>query len=1479
MSKKLSSHICAVLQEDENKDCNPFSFSMTDGLIRVASTRIFADPEQSFLELAANSVDAYRQIKGEKSIGKFGMGFYSIFYWLYSEPGSIININTRYLNSENRVVSYSISFNHGDQGLTFKGGKEIIDDERPRSILYLHNVYERLKKKKEFSYLYGMFDNYMDKEKSYTNTGTRVTLKYKFDDIFCIEQQFDKLKYIKGVVILVAFGNTMFTHINNMDVHKDSYVPEDLVLISIYSEKLEVVDFAGGITKDLILKTMIIPSVSSKPRVSKPSYTMLPTTRYIDFSPNKNKVELFSIIVGGVVVYKSETIVIVGGCTPYIYNVNFPAESPLPVSRDDIILSDEVVESFMKQLYKILEYCIKFNGLDDFLDALMEYAKYSPQVEAKQIFNVARKYVEYYPSIVLYNYSTDYGKIISDLFTHDAKVNIVRYKYASIYRTEKDLHPHMEKLTLPEEYFHLKKVVHVDIDVPVNSSRFLFINTHLENWCSRVIISNPTCILHSIESSIKESSFGEDFDVGSTTRLYANILYSTWTAVTQSLKVDNVTRYIKKMLDVVKILTPDDIDEFIIAFNSKISEMKFNFVYGGSYEVILNDGSCPGFQGSWYEYGIYNGQKAAEHTKELMHFYLDILELDVRGSHSYWPRFENFIIFNHKITPATKNRKELEDINEHKIAGLNMCIERTEKLIFNNTFEHLYNEDYGQIPLIKIVPGVTKFIVNEIQRRGGKSLYKMIEAMARRYMIGSELHAKVIKPVRSSARIFSERSTKRMFSFEPVKTFIRANQLIAYLYSKPPDVEMLDIKNIIENASKYDGPDLALQTISIAVNEGTTKNFGASVITELLQNSVDASRQNGVNDPINIDVYTNGVRVKDTVGISYETLVYILIPFVSSKKESDANVTGEMGTGFFNVFRQPWVETVVITTTYGRDYAEIIAKPIVKDGMVIDILYMYTFEPAQRMNNETCIYVYINDDIELRTQLQTDVNLQINNYLKYVDYPIHLNDKVVANKYKYLIFENEIGTVYVTHDKDITSFIMTNGVPFTDYADFVVNYKSFNKAFIKISSMRIIIDLKKTVYRPSQSRTKISLKSMSNDDFGEFLNKCSYRSSLYIYSMVEYPYQDIIIPFSSSTTFISQLKLTSTDYGKYHLQDHNFPFIHRWVDDDSNIATKINIRISEILDNKEITRYEDFLMEEVIETWFIGKILRSNKVKEIKVVKLDKSLRSSKRGLKTHKDIISDVDVDLAVDIECLQVFVKEYWNMLIDLSGGYKFKGVVSNNECPRIVCCEISEESVPGFYLPKTHMIVLNSKMYDHEEITECFYKYTQMYKDNKLKALDELRLDPVFSNLISPSIPAPILLHELLHAVTGSSHNGTHDTPYFTVNGTHGTFDEIATKLYIMLCGEGIIDNVMKKSKTKHLSLPPPSKTSAIFSNLKGLYPEEPWQLKKKRGGRGGGSKGESIIAPSTGRVTKSSKSIIVTGLKPPGSKKLGKRNKKP
>lgn len=93
------------------ESCTPLGFKIATSLIRIASTRIFADPEQSILELPVNSIDSYADLSGstKPKIGKFGLGFFSFLYWLIGHPARQIIIMSTFTDYDGNLCSYKLT--------------------------------------------------------------------------------------------------------------------------------------------------------------------------------------------------------------------------------------------------------------------------------------------------------------------------------------------------------------------------------------------------------------------------------------------------------------------------------------------------------------------------------------------------------------------------------------------------------------------------------------------------------------------------------------------------------------------------------------------------------------------------------------------------------------------------------------------------------------------------------------------------------------------------------------------------------------------------------------------------------------------------------------------------------------------------------------------------------------------------------------------------------------------------------------------------------------------------------------------------------------------------------------------------------------------------------------------------------------------------------------------------------------------------
>lgn len=336
--------------------CTSYGQKICSNLVRVAATRIFDDRNRAIAELVANSIDAYS--KGSDSIGRFGMGFFSIFSFLdgIAEkryiPGNYIQIN---------------SFKLGEKGFTC-----IIDTDHQGTIRFklLPLDMETLGRShgtdiivvsptKQISvtnarYIFtSKFRNYSKVLVSY-NPGGPSPLDIRWKDTL---YGYDGSNGIVDVVHAFYYINT---------ATKNYY--------------LQVSDAGVGISKKNLLESMLIPSSSTKGLKGKRVLKQLVNpSNIVDYRVLTQENNIFSILVSGVSIVelskrKDE---VASSTTEYI--LSLPDGFSLPVARNDVLLDKESHKQvFLEQLKLLSDLSIKrYRRIDTLFILLREYAKSS----------------------------------------------------------------------------------------------------------------------------------------------------------------------------------------------------------------------------------------------------------------------------------------------------------------------------------------------------------------------------------------------------------------------------------------------------------------------------------------------------------------------------------------------------------------------------------------------------------------------------------------------------------------------------------------------------------------------------------------------------------------------------------------------------------------------------------------------------------------------------------------------------------------------------------------------------------------------------------------------------------------------------------------------------------------------------------------------------------------------------------------------
>lgn len=1324
MEIKVSDLICQTMRYDQVRGCMNISANISDSIIKVASTRIFSEPEQSFMELVVNSIDSYRRMEGKPSTGKFGMGFFSMLYWLTEDPSRTLYI-----------VSKSKDQNQYKVALKWTLGGLIISYMEP---------------------------NLTDKDRHQDEDGTAITLECKEspltdENILAIKKNIDRLSNIKDISI--KYNGEQ---VNTISSDKG-------VSIVCFKKSVLVNDYAEGITQEVLLNALLIPSSSTKQRI----YNTPTSIEYPIITENSEGKSVLMITVNNISIIRIEKTTNPG----FNYILKMPPNTLLPVARDDIIYEKDSIEhkSMMQQLKLIFGMAIgKLGDTISLLDLLNDYEAYSQQLVLTDILINFKAYTYTIPTVI---YIPKGAEAYSVLKRQYPQMRLVYHPTPQIDISEKKIDTFLDNIA-SKDIFKLKKIVILPIKEVYETgelSSYLFVSevyTHQDNWIHNLVSVSKNTLL--IPVNVKNDNFYEYIDRVnrfSYSKSFENAvktLIMTWVAKTQNLVFGSIDEryYIMNIIN-IRNVNENDLISLITHFNNKISKINFTYSYGSSKIVTVNYEPIiytDNFEKKNYEVDDIINKEYYQFLKTLnlalAHWYIDIWMNQPTGQFII-PTYQIFDV--QSIYSEENAGKIRSQFVRELIEGVKQCLTQPEILTFLHIM-YTYDKNYNGENDI----GIGMFCLREIRHRcSPEELHNMAVSVFIGYVNNRSILIKIVNPVLLSLKLYSQkRVTFHINSPLGDKFTFTCKSLISYIYNRPAPVTMTheSLQLVEQYSHSLTTQTGKLQIVEIAINEGTTKNYVQAVLTELIQNSIDAIRSSKLEGEIDINLYTDSINITDNVGIPNEAYMALLIPFLSSKNPNDPNVTGEMGTGFFNVYRQPLCSVVTIHSN--EIFIE--ATPIINEqGYVIDIQYSISINPMSRKKG-TSISIFFHPDKADIIESITDAHIYATNYLGFTGIKTYLNGNIIEEK-RSLIIQNNLGSVYITSNPNIQSFIMTNGVPFASLSSFASQFPDVFQRFLTDGNTRVIINFNKNIYTPSQSRTKVNIPFKLRRDISTFINDGLYLAVLHMYNQGEIQFEDSIIENTTSQASIFQLKFTVPK----RIYDILAPLTYK------KAKTLRNLYVNYLPTGKKplfkiINEYIDSsipLSEDIISQSVLKWAKNKNQKRIIEETVLIRTFEAP-----------HEVKGALSVPFTSLQPFINLYWDICKKLI----HEGVILNVKLgtpPSIVIGETVNENVKGFYTHSQNIIFLNDKYFSKKDIDLALKETKDVYG---------IRINCLMASLFSPSLPVTTLIHEILHAIQGEDHTiSSHGTTNIKIMGFEElSFDECAQAIYEKVLEEGIM-----------------------------------------------------------------------------------------
>ena len=342
------------------KACTTIGYKIAKSLIKIAALRIFADPEQSIIELPVNSMDSYVP---EMKVGKFGMGFFSFLYWLIDHPLRKLYIYSWFRNDDGNVCGYVATLK---------------DIPKKGLVLNLQILETSVEQTGTLIYLDTQHDNF-----------DRATLD-KFEKQLAKLQRTSavRMQYKNGEDISAGMKDT-FLVMNGSNKKKNdaSSNEKKAVYLGITTTRIFVEDYAKGIPIDVLLGSLFVPSISTKTlkgSVLAPLLSGWVPRNSIKSISQGGTAQVFIILVSNVAVVTLP----IEGIGEVV--IDMPPWTRLPVSRDDVILSSDTIPIFASNVKAIAEMGIlSYRDVIHLQRGLKAYYNYTSNAVNKQAINSA----------------------------------------------------------------------------------------------------------------------------------------------------------------------------------------------------------------------------------------------------------------------------------------------------------------------------------------------------------------------------------------------------------------------------------------------------------------------------------------------------------------------------------------------------------------------------------------------------------------------------------------------------------------------------------------------------------------------------------------------------------------------------------------------------------------------------------------------------------------------------------------------------------------------------------------------------------------------------------------------------------------------------------------------------------------------------------------------------------------------------------
>ena len=1374
--------------------CTRIGSKIAKSLIRIASTRIFADPEQSIMELPVNSVDAYATMTGQPKIGKFGMGFFSMFYWLIGHPKRSLHLES-YSRDENGYCTYELIIKEvkGVLGFSVK--------TRSGS-----NVTER-----------GTWVYVDAKEDEFT-----------LDEVDSFYRQLEKLQYVPGIDFRVRVEDipdprpqispTSLFRLRQSRYDIDTNRGTNAVCCVLAREYLSVEDFATGVPIDVTLGSLMVPSVSTKTLKAGdgplPPYT--PKSRLEYRGGNK---DALLMNVGGVSVVSIQSKDSFGND----FIIDLPPGTGVPVSRDDIILSPTTKDALDSGIATLFAAEEETGSVVILQRLLKQYALFTANYNNRLAVQAAE--MDYYVAnkhrLIPIQYEDVYSQLQSMSGNKTRFIRSDRYDSTSL---ERWLDVNIKG---DDSIWYGVKVVVLNTNgspvADAGLATYLFIDEKYKRklgagWVQTITSSYNKLKLYPKSGLVAGKQYEKFADL--TTGIKASLLPITNALL---LKVETLSIYFEYSSFIIQANVANALirysnffseDQYTMICNEAIKKMSTfigNQTYGGSKNYLF-----PYIIPNPYNITMISEYKlpeiSMEKCKDLLYQHIIYTLRSIPEEPMTYLGFET-------VNSPFSMYKRVKDTTPGKELFQEIVVQSNDLIEMNALFYGCFADlKVYNTPIDNPREAARAFISHFLESvRGrkydGDTIVHDYKWWSPHFLTDADTTRKDYITDRYMANTWS-RTMQRASSVGvytpptiPQANSIRLSKLIKYLFEHPLPTEELKDNTWLAQVAASDTADTPLQIIEIAINEGTTKPPIEATLTELVQNSIDAIREAKSKEKkwdrkrsrIDINLKTTAdksslvLQIIDRVGMSSEAFISVAIPFLSTKTPSEL-VTGEMGSGFFNAYRE--ASQLDINSVRDGVTRWSIDVPVRDSrGRVIDIQKNMGIHKSsnRKASNGTTIAIHlpVKDSFDYVTKISKIAYFSTKVLGLVRDADINFNDSpadivsTLGGKFgHYEVYYSDRGSA-VSYE----SYLLTKGIPFAPLVDYM---RDTLEDFTAIKTS-VFVNITHGGYTPVQTRTRIKL---ARGEEGDFRSAALCTGFVGILTEMSKGRRIELLDHMASTGDARQLRFilyglefkpserNLIKYGKIY---PNTPpiaqILNECIDimEDSTFNDAIKKKVDALL-TKYSTSYAgvDNMIQEVIYQWLSKKNTSMEKAKE------KAKAKAKKAGVEVDEEEKTDPD-------PASQPLVEKWVSTYLDIAAG-AVKGFKPKKR-PKIRAVK-STKTALGWFDPGSKTVYINTIKWD----TKDRVAIEKLFAKKSIDGMDDaLGNNKVWKQYFAFSFPSTTMPHELEHVRRNSSHDGSHDSAKIKLPDQPEqklTFDQCANGVYQYVLSQGFYEKLFAK-----------------------------------------------------------------------------------